>query len=317
MSWLNDLLGFGKSEAEIEAEAFPSVSGTYRQQFSFVYSHKHWLDGNQVEHHITGDIALGVNFYGGNVQRWSILMNNVECDWTLPCSPEIYLFFNCVQRIECYVDAHGNILEEIYPISQNILLKEKKQLISKYVKDAKQASALLHFFSGNLGNNKFVQEMLPLNPVIKTLINTLLIANIENKPIGVNQIAEDYAIPGYFGNQASLPIKACWLHKEPLLSTDENLWVRTGGLDEKKYKEQNLQKLLNLIIGKPNIGSVILVDFSEIYRLAQGARLNATLLRYAERYLETTMAEGWYKEEQVIIQAVEPVIGKEENHGEG
>lgn len=316
MSWLNDLLGFGKSEAELQTEAFPPVNGSCKQRYSFVYTHKHFLGDSFLNHKITGEVAIGINFYSGNIQRWSILFSNIDYDWSLPCLPETYLFFSCVKRIECFIDADGQIMEkELYPISQNMVLKQKLLDIATHVKDAKQADGLSRFFSYNLAEHSFIQQILPLNPVFKQLMNVLHLANLQQgQPAqqDVINIPEPYVISGYFGNEAILPIKGCWLNKPPLLSNELNTWVRTGGLDEEMYRQQGLQEYLGQVTGKPDLDTNLALDFAERYQLKQDIRSNATSLVYADSYLETIIADGWYKEETVVIQAIE---GKEESHG--
>lgn len=304
MAWLNDFLGLGRSAAEVEEEAFPPVIGVDKQQFSFVYTHKHWLAGREVSHHITGDIAVGVGSADSTTQKWSILMNNVKCDWTLKSLPEIYLFFNCIKRIEFYVDERGNLLETLYPISQSRFLKEKKKDVSEHVTDGKQAHNLKHFFDRNLSNERFLQKIIPHNPVIKTLINAMLAANLHNSQPGSDQISEPYHIPGYFGNAAILPINACWLYKQPKRSDADLTWLRIGGLDEPLYKKQNLSPWLATLNDNSDIGKKLTIDFAEQYRFKPRQKLNVAQLSYADSYLETIIAPGWYKEEEVIIQAV-------------
>lgn len=311
MSWIKDLLGFGKTEAEIEAEAFPPVGGTDKQQFSFVYTHKHWIDNIEVAHHITGEVDLGIIYYSGNVQRWSLLFSNIVYDWELPCLPETYLFFNCVKRIECYVDKHGHLLEDLEPISQNILLKQKKKDIYAYVKDSKHADNLSHLFTYNLKEPEFIREILAVNPVFRMLINTMLVCNLQNDTTSADQIPQPYPINNYFGNEAVLPLKACWIKKPAKTAGDLDTWLRVGGLDDEKYKVQNLHEFLSQASGKFNIENTIAVDFSELYNFKSDAQVNTTSLQYAEGYLETIVPEAWYKEEQVILQAT-GIHGREE-----
>lgn len=304
MGWLNNFLGLGKSASEIEEETYPAVIGSDKQHFSFVYTHKHWLANRDVSHHITGDIDIGIQYERAGTQKWSILMHNVQCDWELNCLPEIYLFFNCVKRIEIYVDQHGQLLDTLYPISQSIFLKEKQKEISKHVKDEKQAGNLKRFFVANLSNPQFLQKIIPHNQIIKTLINAMLAANLHNSKPGLDQIAAPYLIPGYFGNEAKLPIKACWLYKPAKDNGAALTWLRLGGLDEVQYEKQDLNPWISRLNDNFNIGSKLKVDFAEQYRFKLNQALNVTNLTYADHYLETIIADGWYKEEQVIIQEV-------------
>lgn len=304
MGWLNHFFGSGKSASVIEEETYPDVIGSDKQHFSFVYTHKHWLANRDVSHHITGDIAIGIQYERAGIQKWSILMHNVQCDWELNCLPEIYLFFNCIKRIEIYVDQQGQLLDILYPISQSIFLKEKQKEISKHVKDEKQAGNLKRFFGANLSNQQFLQKIIPHNPIIKTLINAMLAANLHNGKPGFDQIASPYHIPGYFGNEAILPIKACWLYKPANDNSTALTWLRLGGLDEVQYEKQNLIPWLSTLNDNFNIGSKLTSDFAEQYRFRSNQALNVTNLTYADHYLETIIAGGWYKEEQVIIQEV-------------
>jgi hypothetical protein len=314
MGWLNSFLGSGKSAAELEQEAFPAVTGTDKQSFSFVYTHQHWVAGRKVAHHITGELAVGVQLESPGIQKWSILMNNLQYDWTFDCLPETYLLFSCVKRIELYVDEQGKLLDTLYPINQSVYLKEKKRDIKRYITDEKQLKKLNRFFESNLSNTRFLQQVLPQNPVIRTLITALLAAGLHNSQPELGQIAEPYHIPGYFGNAAILPIKACWLH-EPAKNSDADItWLRIGGADEQLYKEQNLVAWLSTLNDNFNIGKKLDVDFAEQYRFKPGQKLNVAHLVYAESYLQTIIAEGWYKEEEVIIQANNR---KEEIYGQG
>lgn len=311
MSWLNDFLGIGKSNAELDSEAFPPVIGTDKQLFNFTYKHKHWLANRDVTHHITGDIAIGVQLEHSKIQKWSILMNNVKCDWSLNCLPEIYLFFNCIKRIEIYMDEQGHVLDTLYPISQSLFLKEKKKQISTHVKDKKQAANLQRFFERNLSNMLFLQKIIPHNAVIRTIISAYKAANLHNSQPSFNQLAEPLNIPGYFGNKAVLPLKACWLYKPAQDSGSDLAWLRLGGLDKAMYQKQHLSNWMHTLNGNFDSDDSLKVDFAEQYRFKTADALKVTHLTYANSYLETIVAKGWYKEEEVIISATE----KEVTHG--
>ncbi|MET4083680.1 hypothetical protein ABIB40_003652 [Pedobacter sp. UYP30] len=303
MGWVNSFLGIGRTDAEVEEEAFPPVIGRDRQTFSFDYTHKHWVAEREVKHHIIGDIAIGVQRENSGTQKWSILMNNVKCDWALNCLPETYLFFNCIKRIEIYIDSEGKLLDTLYPISQSAFLKEKKRAVSEHVEDSGQRSNLKRFFERNLMKDEFLQAIIPYNPIVKTLLNALSATKLHDNNPDLNQIPEPYHIPGYFGNKAILPIKACWLYK-PANENIPNLnWMRFGGLDEELYKKQELQSFINTLNGHFESDTNLSLEFSERYEFNPSPRLSVANLTYAESYLETIIARGWYKEEAVILQA--------------